>query len=210
MCPSDQYAPECHAIPSRVIPDPIKQTLQSRPGIVEDLADVISLYNWGSVLEWPHFAHVSHVPGVIVGPIVTALYRPRITPGPDLRLAHDVLANQCQPGSIVVCQARDVGPAVIGGGAAKRLQQAGVVACVVEGVVRDVPEMDALGLALVSQSVGVSAARSTAELASINEVVVVNDTRVQPGGVGVMNSWGMILISDAVTWDEILSALDIA
>ena len=79
-----------------------------------------------------------------------------------------------------------------------------------EGVVRDVPEMDALGLAVVSQSVRVSAARSTAELASINEVVVVNDTRVQPGGVGVMNVWGMILISDAVTWDEILSALDIA
>ncbi len=70
--------------------------------------------------------------------------------------------------------------------------------------------MDALGLAVVSQSVRVSAARSTAELASINEVVVVNDTRVQPGGVGVMNVWGMILISDAVTWDEILSALDIA
>jgi len=128
-------------------------------------------------------------PGALVGQAVTAL----LTPGDGfmLRQVNDVLA----PGDVLVANAYgDTSRAVLGGSVAMRLQKAGLTGAVVDGSVRDVTEIHAIGFPTFARAAVVRSGSTSSGTGEINGPVACGGVVVLPGDIVVADEEGIAIV----------------
>lgn len=203
MTPSPQHSVYVYEFQPRLIPDAVRDRIVQKPSVVEDLADTFRTQGWRLGINLGEFSNPSHWNGIIIGPVVTARYVPKTVPDSEYRLGHDTIASVCSPGAIVMCDANQCVGSVLGGNAAKKLKAGGAGACIVDGMGRDVAEVTDSQLIARTRALGVEGGRTTTELAEIGSPIVIGGVTVRPSDVAIMNQWGLVLVPEWVSWDNL-------
>ncbi|MDO9437020.1 RraA family protein [Hydrogenophaga sp.] len=127
-------------------------------------------------------------PGTVVGPAVTALCR-----AGDNLMAHRAL-SLAQPGDVlvVVCQGESAG-AVWGDLATRFAQARGVSGVIVQGCVRDVDAVAALGFPVWASDVSPAHA-DKGKLGAVNVPIVCGGVRVHPGDLVAADGDGVLVV----------------
>jgi 4-hydroxy-4-methyl-2-oxoglutarate aldolase len=159
-----------------------------------------------------------HVPGVVVGHVLTLAYLPerRAPSHPELRrdlsrLAHHRVFELAQPGDVVVIDARGLPEfSVLGGMAAHAARQASVSACIVDGAARDLDEWRAEGMALWSRWITPRTGKWRTEAIAINHPILCGGVHVQPGDVVVADETGVCFVPGRLAEGTLRRILEIA
>ena len=132
---------------------------------------------------------------VVVGRALTLRYLPMRTVGGPSRLAHKTAAQGARPGDVLVIAApRQSTVSVLGGIAARALVEAGVLAVVVDGAVRDLDEIEASGLAVWSRDRTPITGRGRMDAIEINGPLELAGVAVEPGDVVVADRSGIAFV----------------
>ena len=132
---------------------------------------------------WPSAARVA-------GPAFTV----RCPPGDNLML-HAAI-HRAPPGSVLVVEAGDVDYAVAGGNVCAVAQRRGIAAFVVDGVIRDLGEVRAMGFPVFARGV-VPIPGAKAAVRPLNEQVRCGGVRVDAGDVVVADEEGVVVVPGA-------------
>ncbi len=187
----------------RDIPADILARLQSDPEIVEELSDRLrAQLGIESSVDFDRFA-VKQGVGQHVGIIVTVRYVPKCVPSDAQRLGHDRIAAALPPGAIVVVDAHGCEGSVLGGVGAATIRAAGAAVAVVDGFVRDLPEIATTQLAVVGRYAGIRSGRPTAQAVEIGGAVTLVHQVVTSGDVGIVNAFGIVAIPAWLEWSEV-------
>jgi 4-hydroxy-4-methyl-2-oxoglutarate aldolase len=175
--------------------------LASLPGLTGTASDVLD------GLGFPLVASAGELqpraPGVTVaGHAVTLRYLPerRKLPPPDgprpsSRLAHLVAFGQCSEGDVLVIDACGIeGVSTFGGIASLAARRAGLRAIVVDGAIRDVDEIQGVGLPAWSRSVTPRTGKGRLEAVSINTAVCCAGQQVLPGDLVLADASGVCFV----------------
>ena len=185
------------------VPPDILARLRSEPDIVEELSDRLrSRHDIESGVDFGSFAVKQHVEPH-VGVIVTVRYVPKCVPSDMQRLGHDRIASVLSPDAIVVIDARGCEGSVLGGVGAATIRAAGARVAIVDGYVRDLPEIAAAQLAVVARYAGIRSGRPTAQVVEIGGQVTLTAHVVTSGDIGVVNASGIVAIPAWLEWDEV-------
>lgn len=104
----------------------------------------------------------------------------------------------CRPGDVLVINVQgQVGTAVWGGNLSRGAVNRGVAAVVVDGAVRDLTEIDSLGLPVFARAACVSAAPVELPVGEVNVPIACGGTVVFPGDLIVGDSDGVVVIRPA-------------
>jgi 4-hydroxy-4-methyl-2-oxoglutarate aldolase len=200
--------------PPRVA-DELLQSIRSLPGAASTASDVLDDLGVAMVTDGlrPRF-----VSGVTVGHVITVSYLPerRAISDPRLRetpsrLAHRTVFALALHGDVVVIDARGLESAsVFGGMAGLAARAAGVSGCIVDGGVRDLDEIRALGLPLWSRAVTPRTGKWRLEATTINHPVMCGGVHVQPGDVAVADETGICFIPGESATDLLNRILAVA
>jgi regulator of RNase E activity RraA len=205
--PGEPWEPRIVAVPAREIPGDLLERFRHEPDIVEELSDRLrSQLHIESSIDLGGFA-VSQDVTQIVGTVVTVRYVPKRISDNEQRLGHDAIAASLPAGAIVVVDARGCAGSVLGGVGAATLRNAGAAAALVEGVVRDLPEIAATGLGLVGRTAGIGSGRQTVALAEIGGAVTFGERAVTSGDVGLLNRSGLVCLPAWLGWDDVRGIL---
>jgi regulator of RNase E activity RraA len=98
-----------------------------------------------------------------------------------------------EPGSVIVVQTGNLERAVAGGNVCRVAQRRGIVGLVVDGLVRDVAELRAHGIAVYARGV-VSAAGAKDFISPLNVAVYCGGVCVNPGDVVVADEDGIVVL----------------
>jgi regulator of RNase E activity RraA len=158
------------------------------------------------------------VRGVVAGHVVTAAFAPerRALSNVGLRdepsaLGHDRILAVAKPGDVLVFDARDAGPvSLLGGLAASAAKKQNISACLVDGGVRDLNELDAIGLPVWSRTLTPRTGRWRVELVQVNYPVVFGGVQVHAGDVTVADETGICFFPNAVAEGGLRRLLEIA
>ncbi|ETV79395.1 hypothetical protein H257_07416 [Aphanomyces astaci] len=123
----------------------------------------------------------------IAGPAFTV----RLPPGDNLML--HVAMYEAPPGSVVVVQSGDVSFAAIGGNVARIAKERGIAGLVLDGVVRDIAEIRALGFPVFARGI-VPFPGTKTRRGALNERVVCGDVTVDAGDVVVADEEGIVVV----------------
>jgi regulator of RNase E activity RraA len=185
------------------IPPDILAMLQCRPDIVEELSDRFQAQlGIENSIDFGSFA-VNRNAKLHIGVVVTVRYVPKCVPNNAPRLGHDRIAAALTPGAIVVVDAHGCEGSVLGGVGASILSAAGARAVVVDGYVRDLPEIAPTQLAVVARYAGIRSGRPIAQVVEIGGQVTLVHQLVASGDVGIMNPYGLISIPAWLSWNEV-------
>ena len=192
---------------AREVPADILKLLTTSPDIVEELSDrVRSAFNLQSSVDFAGFA-CNTVTQHYVGAIVTVRYVPKAIPNDDQRLAHDKIAVALPAGAIVVEIAHGCSGSVLGGVGAAQIRAAGAQVVILDGVVRDLPEIAETGLKIISRNVGITSGRPTTQAAEIGGQVSIEGRLVSSGDIAVLNQYGMVCIPQWLDWQSVRDLL---
>ena len=127
-------------------------------------------------------------PSAVIGRVLTLRYLPARTtaPGPEPlgRLAHRTLFDLAATGDIVVISAPPrIDASVLGGEALEAARGAGIAAVIVDGAVRDIDELLAVGVPVWAARRTTITARGRLEAAEINGPLEIGGVQVQPGDI---------------------------
>jgi 4-hydroxy-4-methyl-2-oxoglutarate aldolase len=138
------------------------------------------------------------VPGSrVAGPARTALCAPG-----DNTMVHAVVAH-ASPGDVLVLTSREPAPvALVGDLLATQARRRGVAAILVDGAVRDLDELVALGLPIWTRFVRARGA-TKGEVGELDIPVVVGGTEIRPGDLVVLDCDGAVVLP-AERADEVL------
>jgi len=134
-----------------------------------------------------------------VGPVITMLYLPqrRNPQYAENKLNHALGFKTARPGHIAVMVGDHEGQvSILGGNAVKMAKECGIVACLVDGGVRDVDEILGLGVAVWTRGVTPKTGRYWLELNQLNSPVAFCGIQVRPGDVAVADKNGICFIPD--------------
>jgi hypothetical protein len=187
-------------VPAELLP------LLTRDGAVEDLADgLLNTFGLHSFLNFPAGTLATPDFGVRAGPVLTAFHVPRRTHERDDRKGHEIVAAAVRPGDVVIIDAHGCKGITSGGNKTRLLLNAGAVACVIDGAVRDYDEIEIPTVATAWQIEG---GRRYAQLCMVGGTINFRGTTVQPDDVALVNRWGMTLIPAQITWDQVTAILE--
>lgn len=123
----------------------------------------------------------------IAGPAFTV----RCPPGDNL-MVHAAI-HRAEPGSVIVVEAGDVEYAVAGGNVCAVARRRGIVAFVVDGVIRDLGEVRAMGFPVFARGViPIPGAKAVVE--PLNRPVRCGGVEVDPGDVVVADEEGVVVV----------------
>lgn len=140
--------------------------------------------------------------GVVAGQVLTVRYLPerRAFSSSELRsspskLAHHSVFSLAQPADVVVIDVHGLpGLSVIGGLAARAARAAEVSGLVVDGAVRDLAEIRAMGLPVWSRSLTPRTGKWRLEAVAINEPVMCAGVQVRPGDLMIGDESGVCFV----------------
>jgi regulator of RNase E activity RraA len=141
----------------------------------------------------------------MVGPAATVLEEvgPFGSASPE-RFGIDLILDGAQPGQIVlIAQRGEPQASAIGGLAALAAQRHGIAGIVVDGAVRDVDELEEVGLPIMSRTTTPASGRGRAAIAGVNVPLRIGSVEVQPGDLVVADSTGIVVLPFARI-DELL------
>ncbi|MBD0739290.1 RraA family protein [Streptomyces sp. CBMA29] len=134
----------------------------------------------------------------VAGPAYTV----RCAPGDNLML-HAAI-HRAEPGSVVVVQSGDLGHAVAGGNVCAVARRRGIAAFVVDGVIRDLAEVRALGFPVFARGV-IPVPGAKAAVHPLNTPVTCGGVLVHPGDIVVADEEGVV-VTPAARAPEILGS----
>ena len=140
---------------------------------------------------WPEMPRVA-------GPASTV----RCSPGQNLMLHAAIY--RAAPGSVIVVEAGDRDYAVAGGNVCAVAQKHGVVALIVDGVIRDLAEIRANRFPAFARGV-IPIPGDKSELGALNVPVSCGGVQVAPGDIVVADEEGIVVVP-AARADEVLEA----
>jgi 4-hydroxy-4-methyl-2-oxoglutarate aldolase len=123
---------------------------------------------------------------------------PRVT-GP----AFTVRIYQAEPGSVIVAEGGDVDYALAGGNVCAVAQRRGIAAFVIDGVIRDLGEVRAMGFPVFARGVIPIPGRKSAVI-PLNERVRCGGATVDPGDIVVADEEGVVVVPGA-SRDQVLA-----
>ena len=140
------------------------------------------------------------VPGSrVAGPARTAVCAPG-----DNTMVHAAIAH-ARPGDLLVLTSREPAPvALVGELLATQAQARGIAAILVDGAVRDLDELAAIGLPVWTRWVRARGA-TKGDVGELDVPVVVGGAAIAPGDLVVMDADGAVAVSRART-EEVLAA----
>lgn len=118
--------------------------------------------------------------------------------GPGFGAIYDVLSNDLAGRVLVLAGANAVPGAVWGGLLTRAAQQQGATAVLVDGAVRDRPEMAALGLAIYAATERVVGPQGEAHLAAVDAPVDVHGISITADDLIVVDATGCVRVPAAV------------
>ena len=182
-------------------PDPeLVRGLRAVPGLSSTVSDALDALGYRLAIPASAIGPVGRG-GVapVIGRVVTLRYLPlRQAPGPDEpngRLAYGTAFDLAQPGDIVVISApRDLPVSVLGGNAMAAGRGAGVIAAIADGFVRDIDEIEAVGVPVWAAGVTPTSGRGRLEAVALNGAVEIRGVHVRAGDVAVADASGIAFI----------------
>ena len=140
------------------------------------------------------------VPGSrVAGPARTAVCAPG-----DNTMVHAAISH-AHPGDLLVLTSREPAPvALVGELLATQAQMRGIAAILVDGAVRDLDELAAIGLPVWTRWVRARGA-TKGDVGELDVPVVVGGAAIAPGDLVVMDADGAVAVSRART-EEVLAA----
>ncbi len=132
---------------------------------------------------WPSIPRVA-------GPAFTV----RCPPGDNLMLHAGIY--RAEPGAIIVVEAGDVDYALAGGNVCAIAQRRGIVAFVVDGVMRDLAEVRELGFPVFARGV-IPIPGAHSAVAPLNEQIRCGGVAVSPGDIVVADEEGIVVTPSA-------------
>jgi 4-hydroxy-4-methyl-2-oxoglutarate aldolase len=182
--------------------------LRAIGGLAATASDVLD--ELGYRLAVPATTLVPRLPsaGRVVGHVLTLRYLPtrrepayaRLADEPS-RLAHHSVFAQAEPGDVVVIDAGGGTVSTLGGMAAHGAKTEGVGACIVDGGVRDVDEMTALGFPVWSRLVTPITGKWRLEAASVNTPIACGGVQVRPGDLALADETGICFVPEKLAAD---------
>ncbi len=136
---------------------------------------------------------------VVIGRVLTVRYLPlRACPGKadrSGRLAHGTVFDLAQPGDVLVISAPPAMEAsVLGGNAMAAAKAAGLTGAIVDGYIRDIDELDTVGLPVWGRAITPVSGRGRLEAVEINGPVLVGAAHVTAGDVAVADQSGISFV----------------
>lgn len=206
------YAPPVvHPADFSRISKALLRDIMDLPGAATTTSDVLDEY--GMSLAVPaDVLRPRAVRKVVAGQALTISYLPerRALSHSGLRqspshLAHHTLFTMTSPGDVVVVDARGSdGISVLGGMAAASASNLGISACVVDGGVRDLDEIDKTGLSVWSRSLTPRTGKWRLEAFGLNLPVSCGGVQVIPGDVVVADHTGVCFVPADIA-DQVLT-----
>lgn len=195
-------------VAARDVPADLLERFRTQADIVEELSDrlrakfgIESSVDLGPfAANRPEFHHV--------GTIVTVRYAPKTIVTNEQRLAHDRIGAAVPPGAIVVTDAHGTSGSVLGGNAAVAIAGGGAAVDIVDGLARDIPEVDASGLIVLAATFGIQTGRPTIQAVEIGGRITFRDRIVCSGDLGLVNRHGFVAIPAWLPWDDVRALLD--
>jgi regulator of RNase E activity RraA len=138
-------------------------------------------------------------PLTVVGRAITLRYLPArtVAPGPEPlgRLAHRTLFDLAEPGDVVVISAPPrIDASVMGGEALATAREAGIAAVIVDGAVRDIDELLAVGVPVWAARRTTMTGRGRLEAVEINGPVDMGGVQVRSGDVVIADASGISFV----------------
>jgi regulator of RNase E activity RraA len=194
-------------VAARDVPADLRERFRTQADIVEELSDRLraQLGIESSVDLGPFDANRTAFHHV--GTVVTVRYAPKTIVTNEQRLAHDRIAGAVPPGAIVVTDARGTHGSVLGGNAAVTIAGGGAAVAIVDGLARDIPEVDASGLIVLATTFGIQTGRPSIQAVEIGGCITFRERLVTSGDVGIVNRHGFVTIPAWLAWDDVRALL---
>jgi regulator of RNase E activity RraA len=156
-------------------------------------------------------------PARVVGQVITIRYLPerRSSSHPDLRrtesrLTHHAAFAAAKAGDVAVIEVGgQPAVSVLGGIAAQSAVKAGLSGCIVDGGIRDLEQIEALGLSVWSRILTPRTGKWRVEAVAINEPVVCGGVQVHAGDLAIADETGICFIPIAVADSAIDRVLEV-
>ena len=195
-------------VAARDVPPDLLARFRSQADIVEELSDRLrARLGLESGVDLGTFA-ANRAAFHHVGTVVTVRYAPKTIFTNEQRLAHERIAGAVPPGAIVVTDARGTRGSVLGGNAAVTIAGGGAAVDLVDGLARDIPEVDASGLIVLAAEFGIQTGRPTIQAVEIGGRITFRDRLVCSGDLGLVNRHGFVTIPAWLPWDDVRRLLD--
>jgi len=199
---------------ARVAPERLAQ-LRGVPGLAATASDVLD--ELGLRLAVPAGTLAPRGAGATVaGHAVTLAYLPErrthrraLEESADPGLAHLTAFDAAAPGDVVVIDARG-DASVLGGMATHAALAAGVAGCIVDGAVRDLGEIRALGLPVWSRSVTPVTGKWRLQAVSVNRPVACAGVQVRPGDLALADETGVCFVPAELAGQVVERVLEVA
>jgi regulator of RNase E activity RraA len=196
------YRPEDTRPLAARAPDPgLVAALRTLPGLSSSVSDVLDSMGLRLCIPAATVGPIGRgrASGAVVGRVLTIRYLPlRGTPGPDEpngRLAYGTAFDLAAPGDVVVISApRDLAVSVLGGNAMAAGRAAGLAAAIADGFVRDVDELEAVGVPVWAAGVTPVSGRGRLEAVAVNGPIEIRAVQVLAGDVAVADGSGIAFI----------------
>ncbi len=160
---------------------------------VSAIADVLALWGMRGWLTPP----LQPVVGATAARIATArtLQFTHAPSGPGMTPVYEILSGDLTDVALVLAGAADVPGAVWGEILSTAAQQRGAAAVLVEGAVRDVPELIELGLPIYAESRNVVGPAGLGHLVAVDTSVRIADSTISSGDTIVIDAMGCVRIA---------------
>ncbi len=199
------------------LPEPLLESLRRLQGASPTASDVLD--ELGLALAVPaDVLQPRYTDGVVAGQVLTVRYLPerRAFSNSELRqaasrLAHHAVFSLARPGDVVVIDVHATsGLSVVGGIAAHAARAAGIAGIVVDGAVRDLVEIRAMGLPTWSRSLTPRTGKWRLEAVAINEPVTCGGVQVWPGDLMIGDESGICFVPVEVAETALARILEVA
>jgi regulator of RNase E activity RraA len=153
----------------------------------------------------------------IVAQVITIRYLPERRSGshPELRktesrLTHHAAFGMAKPGDVAVIEVGGM-PAVsvVGGIAAQSAVNAGLAACIVDGAVRDLEQIQSLGLTVWARTLTPRTGKWRVEAVAVNRPVVCGGVQVHAGDLVIADETGICFVPIEVAEQAIDRVLEV-
>ncbi len=184
----------------RRVPKSSLAKLRQLTGVSATTSDVLD--ELGLTLAIPsHLISLRTAPVLVVGQAITVRYLPerRAPSNPSLRrgpsrLTHHVAFSLAAKGDIVVFEVGSSHVSALGGIAAQSATKAGIAGCIVDGGIRDLEQIESLGLPVWARIVTPTTGKWRVEAVAINVPIACGGVQVHPGDLVIADETGICFI----------------
>ena len=175
--------------------------LQGLTGLSSTTSDVLDELGYAMSIS-TDVLPLRTAPVHVVAQVITIRYLPERRSGshPDLRrtqskLTHHTAFGMARPGDVAVIEVGGA-PAVsvVGGIAAQSAVNAGLAACIVDGAVRDLEQIQELGLSVWARTLTPRTGKWRVEAVAVNRPVVCGGVQVHAGDLVIADETGICFV----------------